>query len=287
MDAICNRLDAIAARDPEVQRLVASLRPRVSFTQRVKLLRRLYSIFERAKVDNLSTESFKRWAARTTELGEKNVQRAMRAGREVADDVLDAVEERVEAHGQETFVKGLFGLPPDEQYAAVEAHGTDEPAPIPVPTGEVYEPFKGMRLECVDAEEALRALVDERAVYDCAICDWPYGIEYISRSGQRVHGDDKLPVWCLEPLKRLVRPGGCIALWCNAESLPEAAVAVTRAGLAMGFIGTAWHPVAPTGTTTARRTEWVNWRRGRQDLTGVSSGTKGIKILRTDGGTDD
>ncbi|MGV3491356.1 MAG: DNA methyltransferase [Devosia sp.] len=226
-------IETFAASDALARELVATLSPAAGFAQRSKLLRRLHARFEEAKVDNLSTESFKRWASEATGLDAKKVQRATAAWPFLSDDMLDVVAAKVPAHGQWKVCKSLYRRSPDEQRAIIEAYGAAPPTAKPVPSGAIFEPVPGILLECVDAEKRLPELVAAGAAYDCVIADWPYGIDYVSQRGQTVHYDEKLPIWCIEHFKQLVRPGGCIALWCNAESLPPATVALTAAGLAM------------------------------------------------------
>jgi site-specific DNA-methyltransferase (adenine-specific) len=171
---------------------------------------------------------------------ESSIKQVVLRGNHIRRDVLDAII----ANGK--FDKGdrldLLAKTP----AALQMEeflSWSMPTPPPVPNGQVFEPTSNLRLECADAEVRLWELVGDSELYDFVCTDWPYGIEYVSRSEQRVWGDDKLPLWYLEPLRRLVKPNGCMALWAGAESLYDACCALTEAGFAMTIIR--WDKIHP------------------------------------------
>lgn len=172
---------------------------------------------------------------------ESSIKQVVLRGERIRRDVLDAII------ADERFDKGarldmLTDTPSERQME--EYLSWSKPTPPPVPTGKVFEPTAGLRLECVDAKVRLKELADaDGERYDLVCTDWPYGIDYISRSDQTVYGDEKLPLWCIEPLRRLVKPGGHLAFWTGAESLYEAACALSEAGLAMTIVR--WDKIHP------------------------------------------
>lgn len=226
-------LEAFEAQD-RVQFLLAQLSPRVSYVERVRLVRELQSAFAAAHLDKLST--FKCWASEKTELSEKSIQRAVNEGGEVSDLVLLAVLEKgIPHHGQETFIKrNVIGRPTEEQLAAIEAYGNDNDDPPPEPTGAVFQHGE-IRSENVASEQRLPELVAEGVKAQLVFCDPPFGIDYESQTGQRVAGDKEPPFWCIEYLRQLVMPGGYIALWLGAETLYEWLDHLSSAGLTFAF----------------------------------------------------
>jgi hypothetical protein len=167
---------------------------------------------------------------------ESSIKQVVLRGERIARAVLDAVIK------DETFDKGArLDLLTDFPTAALQMEEyrswkSGAPPTPPVPTGKTFEPTSGLRLECVNAEVRLPELVVAGERYDFVCTDWPYGVEYVSKRKQQVWGDDKLPLWCIDPLRRLLKPEGYMAFWASAESLYDATCALSEAGLAMTMI---------------------------------------------------
>ncbi len=131
---------------------------------------------------------------------ESSIKQVIMRGERIARAVLDAIV------ADQTFDKGawldkLTNVPIASQMK--EYLAWKKPPTPPVPNGEVFRPTSGLLLECVDAEVRLSELVTAGERYDLVCTDWPYGVEYVSKREQRVWGDDKLPLWCIEPLRHI------------------------------------------------------------------------------------
>jgi hypothetical protein len=171
-----------------------------------------------------------------------SIKQVVLRGEHIARAVLDAVIKDGK-FDKGSWLDKLTDIPVSLQMKEFLRWKSGAPPTPPIPTGKVFEPTSGLRLECVDAEVRLPELVAAGERYDLVCTDWPYGVDYVSQREQRVWGDDKLPLWCIEPLQHLLKPEGCMVFWASAESMYESTCALSEAGLAMTVVR--WDKIHP------------------------------------------
>lgn len=151
----------LAAVDHQLSMICAELRPRPCAAGQAMLLPLLEDLYQQklqAEVDSLST--FFRFVVEQTGLHEKAVQRALRRGRGISQELLERVRDNVPGHGQAVVLDLLLDTPVSERRDALEARLNADPA-----TPAEHPLFDAFVRHFTKAPEEVRA-VDSELIFD-------------------------------------------------------------------------------------------------------------------------
>ncbi len=208
-----------------VRTIIESLKPAVSCARCARLVLEWRDLRQAEGVVD-SESRFAGVVAREVGAKPKTAQRWVRWSR-LGEDLLKAIEGTERDRLRE--LDDLTAAPP--------------PAPSPPAPSKLFL-WDGLMFIQRDVQKTLESMAANGFKVGMVLTDPPYGIDYTTARGQKVLGDDKAPLWCIEPLKRMLKPGGVMALWSNAEALYDWTTALSAAGLSMVVIP--WDKIHPT-----------------------------------------